>query len=277
MKNTLHFLSALCFAATLLFIQPVSAQISYAQDFSVSNHKWTTTDFSVTDVAMCTTPYAFRAPYKNDAATAMPVVTYSPNLGISNGERIVLSYKYKVLLYDAVLPYLPAAGNNWGSLLVQYGPTQNGPWNVADNITASNHIPSDQCAVRQVAFTPANGSAVYLKVTAGNGTDFTNSFYIYISDLSVVQDSITITSAVTESAVKVYPNPFSDYVTVEYPGVINNLSIFNNQGQAVIVDNMGTDYSRLDLTSLKRGKYTLKILGEDNAVTTISIEKKDVN
>ena len=277
MKTTLHLISGLCLTAVLFFTQNVSAQINYTQDFSSSNHKWTTSDFVVTDVAVCNNPYAFRAAYKNSANTATPAVTYSPNLGVSNGERVVFTYSYKVLMYDKVLPYQPAAGNNWGSLLVQYGPTQNGPWSVADNITASNHIPSGNCTIRQIAFTPANGSNVYLKVTAGNGTDLANQFYVYLDEVSAVQDGITITSTFAESAVKVYPNPFTDYVRVEYPGVINNLSIFNNQGQAVNVDSIGTDYSRLDLTALTRGNYTLKITGDDNTVSTINIEKKDVN
>jgi len=277
MKNTLHSIHGLAFTAILFLINTLTAQINYTQDFSSLNHKWTTSDFVVTDVAVCNNPYALRAAYKNSANNATPAITYSPNLGVSNGERVVLTYRYKVLMYDEVLPYQPATGNNWGSLLVQYGPTQNGPWSVADNITASNHIPSDNCAVRKVAFTPANGTALYLKVTAGNGTDFTNRFYIYVDEVSALQDGITITSTFTESVIKVFPNPFTDYVRVEYPGVINNLSIFNNQGQAVNVDSIGTDYSRLDLTGLTRGNYTLKITGDDNTVSTINIEKKDVN
>lgn len=277
MKSALHSLYGLLLTAILFFTNSVTAQINYTQDFSSSNHKWTTSDFVVTDVAVCNNPYAFRAAYKNNTGTATPAVTYSPNLGTSNGERVVLTYSYKVLMYDKVLPYQPAVGSNWGSLLVQYGPTPNGPWNVADNITVNNHIPSDNCVMRQVAFTPANGNDIYLKVTAGNGTDFKNSFYVYFDDVSAVQDGITITPLSDESMVKVYPNPFTDYVRVEYPGVISNLSIFNNQGQAVNVESIGTDYSRLDLTSLTRGKYTLKIMGDDNTVSTINIEKKDVN
>ena len=277
MKITLHSIFGFCLTAGLFLTQNISAQINYAQDFSSANHKWTTSDFVVTDVAICNTPYAFRAAYKNNAAANNPVITYSPNLGTSNGERLVLTYKYKVLLYYNVIPTQPANGNNWGSLTVQYGPTPNGPWSIADNINQANHIPSNECTVRQVAFSSANGSDVYLKVTAGGGTDYKNSFFVYIDDVSAVQDGITITPVLAESNVKVFPNPFTDYVSVEYPGIISNLSIFNNQGQRVNVESIGTDYSRLDLSGLTRGKYTVEITGNNNEVTTVNIEKKDVD
>jgi hypothetical protein len=277
MKTTLHFVSYLCCALCLLSTQKLSSQIYYIQDFNSVNHKWTTSDFSVTDVAVCNTGYSFRSVYKSTPNSGAPVTTYSPNLGTSNGERITLTYSYKILLFDNVLPNVPAVGNNWGNLTILYGSTPKGPWNVADNVTYVNHIPSNECTVRKAAFNAANGSAVYLKIIAGEGADYNNSYMVYIDDLILNQDSLTITSEITDSSVKVFPNPFSDYVRVDYPGIINNLSIFNNQGQAVNVENIGSDYSRLDLTSLSRGKYTMQITGDNNEITTINIEKRDVN
>lgn len=268
----------MCMVAGFFSTPKASAQIDYFQDFSTEAHKWTTADFKATDVAICNNPYAFRAAYKNYADADVPAVTFSPRLGISNGERLVLSYSYKVLLYDNVAPYKPAQGTNWGSLTVEYGATPNGPWVTVDRITYKNHVPADACAIRQMAFTPPNGSAVYLRITAGNGTDYANGYYIYIDDIRVLQDNLTVTLAAADSLVKVYPNPVTDYLTVEYAGgAINNLQIFNNQGEAVSVENIDRNFSRLDLSGLNRGNYTVKVTGDDDEVTTVSIEKKDVN
>jgi hypothetical protein len=277
MKPLLQHLTAICMATGLFAPAIATAQIDYFQDFSTDGNNWTTTDFDITDVATCDNPYAFRAAYKNYADAAVPAITLSPRLGISNGEQLVLSYNYKVLLYDNVLPYQPANGNNWGSLTVEYGTTPNGPWTIVDNITSKNHVPVNACTPRKLVFIPPNGSAVYLRIAVGNGSDYANGYYVYIDDISVLQDNITTGPTVATSAFKVYPNPVSDYLTIEYPGAISSLQIFNNQGEAVSVENIGNDYSRLDLSGLQRGNYTLKITGDNDEVTTVNLEKREVN
>ncbi len=275
MKTTLHLIAAV--AAGLLISEKANAQIDYFQDFSTTMHEWTTSDFVVTDVAVCDNPFAFRAAYKNDISGAKSAITYSPNLGLSNGEQIILSYNYKVLLYDSVLPYQPAQGNNWGNITVEYGPTVNGPWNIADYIDANNHIPANACTLRQLAFTPPDGSAVFLRVTAGAGTDFANAYYVYLDGISVLQDNLTVRPAVAESPLKVYPNPVSDYLVVEYAGAVNSMHLFNNQGEPVSIENIGGDFFRLDFSGLERGNYTLKVVADNDEVTTINVEKKELN
>ncbi|TRW23554.1 hypothetical protein FMM05_12900 [Flavobacterium zepuense] len=139
MKTNLH---SICFAIMLILsvLLPVnvSAQIDYQQDFSQVDHKWTDLDFKVTDVATCQTPFALRA--NVNAAQRNVVETVSPAIGVSDGEEVVLIYRYKLLKYDNVLPYQPENIADWGSLTLDYGPTRNGPWTQIDAITPQNHV-----------------------------------------------------------------------------------------------------------------------------------------
>jgi hypothetical protein len=274
MKTTLHkLLFSLFIVGGMISFQNVTAQVSYTQDFAITKHNWTTLDFNVTDAVPCNSPYALRALYKNFADTLIAVNTTTPSLGISNGEQIVLSYNYKVLLYNNVLPYQPATGNNWGSLAVEYGPTVNGPWTVIDIVTAKNHRATNDCTFRKVAFTPARDSKVYVRFSAGGGNDYANGYYVYISNFAAIQDNITNVPLADDDPLKVFPNPVQDYLTIQYKGTINNVLIFDNQGKPVSLENIDNNFSRYDFSGLDYGKYTLEITADDE-VRTVNVEKK---
>jgi len=274
MKTTLlKLLILVCILEGFLSFQTLNAQVNYVQDFATAKHNWTTLDFNVTDAAACKSPYAFRAFYKNYADTLVPVTTTTPNLGVSNGEQIILSYNYKVLLYNNVLPYQPATGNNWGSLTLEYGSTVNGPWTVIDAVSAKNHKATNDCTFRKVTFTPTRNSKVYIRISAGGGNDYTNGYYMYISNFTAIQDNLTNTPVVAESNLKVFPNPVQDYLNIEYKGTINNVLIFDNQGKPVSVENIDSNFSRFDFSGLDYGKYTLEITADDE-VRTVNVEKK---
>ena len=274
MKPTLLQLLVPAFILTsLLYFNTLNGQVNYVQDFSTANHKWTTLDFNVTDVAVCKSPYAFRALFKNSPDGLEPAHTTSPNLGISNGEQITLSYNYKVLLYDNVLPYQPANGNNWGTVAVEYGPSINGPWTVIDVVNYKNYKAVNDCTFRKVAFTPARNTKVFVRISAGGGSDYANSYYVYISNFTAIQDNITNTPVVDNSNLKVFPNPVYDYLNVEYKGTINNVLIFDNMGKPVSVENIDANFSRFDFSGLDYGNYTMQITADDE-VHTVNVEKK---
>ena len=253
----------------------VSAQIDYAENFSTEEHQWTDQDFYTTDIAVCNSEAAFRANPSNELGTIMPVEALSPSLGISNGEEAILSYNYKLLYYDSVLPYKAVDDPDWGMLILQYGPTINGPWTDLDVITPQDHIVTDECAARRLSFTPAEGTEVYLRMLAGGGTNPNISYYVYVDDISVLQKNITIQDTETGlSNIKVYPNPASDHVILDYYGNITDVAIFNMQGQEVTV-NINTDRNmlRIDMEGLAYGNYILKV-NADNQWHTLNVFKK---
>jgi len=272
MKTNLHPISrAIVLIASVLFSVSAIAQIDYQQDFSQVDHHWTDLDFKVTDVAVCETPTALRA---NVNATQHNVVeTVSPAIGISNGEELVLTYRYKLLKYDNVLPYQPENIADWGSITLDYGPSRNGPWTQVDAIIPQNHVVSADCAVRQVVFTPADSSKVYLRVRAGGGINPRSNYYVYIDDISAVQDGLSIDPIFAQGGVQVYPNPVQDYLNVRFNGTISNIVIFDNQGREVVVEDINKDLSRLDLTGLAHGDYVLKVTA-NNEIKEINVTKK---
>ena len=274
MKTILQLLGGSMFmAASVLYTNTVRAQIDYQQDFSRVDHKWTDRDFKVTNVAVCQTESAIRAHVNNGLARPVVAETVSPAVGLSNGEAITLTYRYKILVYDNVLPYQAENTTDWGTITLDYGPSRNGPWTAIDAITPQNHIRSADCALRQVTFSPADSTKVYLRYRVTPGINPKSNYFVYIDDVSVLQDGLTTGPVVATSDLTVYPNPVTDYLNLSFNGTISNIAIFDHQGQPVIIEDMNNDFSRLDMTGLKFGDYVLKITA-NNEIREVSVTKK---
>ena len=264
--------AGLFLTATMLTANSAIAQIDYYENFSGSDVRWLGNDFHTTDIAVCNNESAFRANPVIDEGVIIPVETVSPSLGISNGEEVVLSYDYKLLYFDEVLPFKPVDDPDWGVFILEYGPTRNGPWTLLDAITPKNHIVTDECRTRKIAFQPEEGTEVYLRMIAGGGDTPDISYYLYIDNVSLLQETLTVDPIVTDSDLKAYPNPVEDYLNLDYDGYINDVAIFDMQGQEVVVENVNRDLSRLDMSGLAYGNYILKVT-TDNEVRTINIFK----
>lgn len=274
MKSIIHkFSFTVLVMAGLLSFNEASAQIDYYDDFSADTQRWTELDFHNTDVAVCDNSPAFRANPVSTRGTMVPVESVSRSLGISNGEEVVLSYKYKLLDYDDVLPNRPLDDADWGMFTVEYGPTQNGPWTVADIISPENHYISNECAVRTVSFIPNEGEEVYLRLYAKVGTSPEVSYFVYVDDISLLQKSLTIDPIISYNNIHTYPDPVDDYLHIEYDGFINDVVIYDMQGQEVNVEDIDNDLRRLDMSGLAFGQYVLKITA-DERVNTLYIQKE---
>ncbi len=258
--------------AALATTGTMTAQIDYYEDFSTDEQRWTDLDFQATDIAVCGGGNALRANPVNQQGKVVPVETVSPSLGVSNGEEAVLSYNYKLLYYDTVLPFRPVADTDWGVFIVEYGPTRNGPWAQLDVITPDTHYASDGCNTRELAFTPPNGEEVFLRITAGGGSTQDISYYVYVDNISLLQDNITIAPVLADTDLKTWPNPVTDYLHVDYAGAINDVTIYDMQGQAVVVENVDGNLRRLDMSGLAEGDYVMKIYA-DNELRTIPVVK----
>lgn len=258
---------------TILPLQ-VSAQVDYYEDFTSGSEEllWSQIDFHTTDVAVCGNGSAFRANPVSNAGTVIPAEAVSKSLGISNGEEIVLAYNYKLLQYDDVLPFRPLTRGDWGSVMIEYGPTQNGPWTVVDIITDENYAISSECTTRKVSFIPNEGDEVYLRIYADAEPSKEVSYYFYIEDLSLFQDGFTIDPILVQEHLQVQPNPVTDYATVIFDGRIDSIALFNMQGQEVRVWDLDSDFRRLDMSGLTYGEYVLHVT-TGGTVRTINVMK----
>jgi len=59
---------------------------------------------------------------------------------------------------------------------------------------------------------------------------------------------------------KIYPNPSNDFITIDYPEILTNISVYNTLGQ---IQNVTYNNNKVDLSSLPNGTYTLVISKRD--------------
>jgi len=267
-KISFGFLTGILLAAPGV----LNAQVDYYEDFSNDTQHWSDLDFRATDVAVCDDGFALRANPVNQYGEITPVETVSQSLGVSNGEQIMLSYNYKLLYYDNVLPHVPVDDADWGVILVESGPTQNGPWTTIDAILPEDHYITSECTTRKAAFTPPADEEVYLRITAGGGNTPDINYFVYIDNISLLQDVMTVSTVAGDTDFKAWPNPVTDYLNLDYSGAINEVVIYNMQGQEVIVENIDRNLSRLDMSGLSEGNYVFKVI-TDNNLRTFTIVK----
>lgn len=274
MKSILQKLCfGICAGIALLGSSTASGQIDYLQNFASEDHGWAELDFYTTDVAVCGTDMAFRANLVNSLGVSVPVEALSPSLGISNGEVLTLRYRYKLLDYDSVLPAYPVDDADWGFFVVEYGPTRNGPWTEVDAITPNNHTVTADCITREVRFTPAEGSEVYLRIWGDAGTSLNANYFVYIDDVSAYQETLAIEPLLTRNVLEANIEPGSDFLEISYDGFITDLAIFDMQGQQVEIEDLDNNLTRLDVSGLPYGSYILKVMSEDNIYTTTILKR----
>ncbi len=87
------------------------------------------------------------------------------------------------------------------------------------------------------------------------------------------QTRITFTYGLTSTGqqlagtdqVKVFPNPFTNFISVEYnPLNVSNIQLYNVDGQLVRIFEKGELLSKINLGSLKNGVYFLKAVSPDS-------------
>lgn len=272
MKTLLQKLCYGIFLGTaLLSAHTAMAQIEYQEDFTGS-HGWHSNTFETTSIAACEGTDALRARVNNLLIAQLPAVAVSPPIGTSNGEEVELSYQYRLLNYDAILPIIPVDLIDFGALTLQYATSVNGPWADIDNISLPEYTGSANCTTRIVSFTPPAGSTIFLRFRANLGLALNLDYFVYIDGISVMQDVLSVQERTFSNKVVAHPNPVLDYLTLNYDGFINNVSIFNMQGQEVQAIAMDNDLRRLDMTGLADGPYILKV-SADTGTETINIVK----
>ncbi|WP_294821678.1 T9SS type A sorting domain-containing protein [uncultured Flavobacterium sp.] len=75
-----------------------------------------------------------------------------------------------------------------------------------------------------------------------------------------------------DSDFKAWPNPVTDYLHLDYDGSINDVTIYDMQGQVVVVENIDRNLRRLDMSGLTEGNYVMKVY-TGNELRTIPIVK----
>lgn len=115
------------------------------------------------------------------------------------------------------------------------------------------------------------GSTIYASVarysSSGGGDDGT--FLISAYDSSLLGTSEVTTK---EKSIKVYPNPFTDYVNVADFEKVKSISVLDMSGK--LVKTFAKPDSKLNLSNLNSGMYLLILNMKDNSKQTIKVIKR---
>jgi transforming growth factor-beta-induced protein len=105
-----------------------------------------------------------------------------------------------------------------------------------------------------------------------------NSSEVVLADLTAANgvvhtiDAVLLASAVgieenDQGSISIYPNPSSDYVTLEIEnGEYSNVTLYNSQGQKTLAQNISNDKTQIAVNTLTPGQYIISLEGESGAI-----------
>lgn len=184
------------------------SQINYTQNFDTDEAGWSDTEFIASDYAPCDgmslTGEAYYVDWGDGDIETGSAQTISPSLGTSNGLPVTINYSYKV--YDYWMDEPLSNQFDWGTAVVSYATSASGPWTTLHTLNSANTTSVD-CAVKTATFTPALGSAIYLRVTVNPGTvNFTDILFAF-DNLSLIQQLPACTGTPAASSAVVLNGP----------------------------------------------------------------------
>ncbi len=218
MKKHLQWLSlSLLIFAT--FIPKGFAQVNFSEDFESYfpyDYPGSGFDFYASDDSSCDGDMSLAVNLYYDVFWGGTDVaeTVTSSVGTSNGGVVTLSYDYKLLTYDDLLPV--ENSDNWGFFQVLYSTSASGPFTLLETVDTSNHIVSGDCATRTVTFSTPPGSEVYLKVYAEIDS-YDNDFYVFIDNIEATQaepEACAGTPAASEAQASLLAVCESDVITL---------------------------------------------------------------
>lgn len=91
--------------------------------------------------------------------------------------------------------------------------------------------------------------------------------------LAVTVSSTLGNTAFTGANVALYPNPAENTLTVAFPETISKTEVFNALGQLVLRSSINAKEATLDISTLSRGQYFIKVYAADQQVVSKFIKK----
>ncbi|RYD90057.1 MAG: T9SS type A sorting domain-containing protein, partial [Sphingobacteriales bacterium] len=107
-------------------------------------------------------------------------------------------------------------------------------------------------------FTIAIGETVTLYVVQTIGECVSEPFAITVS-------AVMGLDGFAAGALKVYPNPVKDVLTLSYTSEITSVTVYNLLGQQVLNKNVNQDETQIDLSGLSSGAYMVRVVADDKA------------
>ncbi len=119
--------------------------------------------------------------------------------------------------------------------------------------------------------TTSSGSAIVVNPTTNTVYTVTGTDANGCSNSSTITQSVSlctgITQLVNESSVSVFPNPFTDVITIKNTFKNSTIVIVDVLGKVVFEKQIVSSETSIDLSELKTGFYQLMVKGESNSYT----------
>lgn len=142
--------------------------------------------------------------------------------------------------------------NAWGDAIT---PDANGDFTYNVNYTLPANHKAWRCRVAGIVADYYSGDANSCTVYQAASTENFNAPYVGISEAN-------------EVSLRAYPNPATDYITVEAGAVINEIVLINSIGQTVqTLNNVNSEYAVLNTQNLATGVYMLSIRTNNGLAT----------
>ena len=129
---------------------------------------------------------------------------------------------------------------------------------------SSSNDPEDQPLISLTGRTP--GETLYFRVWE-YGNNAVGSFKVSAYDASLGNDSFNL------NGFKAYPNPVKDIFRISYVKEISSVAVYNLLGQEIQNTKVNALSSDINLTSLSRGTYLVKVTVE-GLINTIKVIKE---
>lgn len=188
MKKHLHLLCCSFIVAMALFSSGLYAQINYTANFNSGLNEWIAEGFSQTNSVPCSGGGALRA---NVYISTPDAQALSPEIGVSVGTPITVTYSYKVVNYSSGTPTVPTpASEAFGEIGLFYATSEDGEYTLADIINSENQVTSSSCTTRTVTINVPSGTPVYLAVASVLVNEDSDVF-VYIDEVTATQAAAT--------------------------------------------------------------------------------------
>ncbi|WP_026777276.1 T9SS type A sorting domain-containing protein [Polaribacter sp. Hel_I_88] len=133
---------------------------------------------------------------------------------------------------------------------------------VDDEVVFGNSTYKNLTGVNDEAANPKNDPTNWvLEGTEGALSDLANSIYIdsIVFDSNPGEIVLSTSSVKNEVTFSVYPNPSQDFIMIDAPTGINQISVYSVLGKLVKKEQVSSKKHNLDISSFAKGVYLLRV------------------
>lgn len=182
-----------------------------------------------------------------------------------------VSYQLRIYDYYDETP----VDYNFGTITFSYSMDNGSSWTSLGVISNANFTPTVAC--QEVSYIyPGSliAAQINLKFKWELSYSGVGDYEVLIDNFMLSESPTASISELDKSKLKVYPNPVTDVLNIDYDLPISKLTIYDLLGRNIGEFSNTDNLNSLNVTNLSLGTYLLRIEAEDNSQSTIKFIKK---